>query len=233
MTLINSKQSFSNRIKAVIFDMDGLLIDSELLWQQALTEVFASLGREFGEKEFREVQGMRIDLYIAYWYDKQPWSDYSIAEVAGKVVDRAIALIKERGVPKAGALRTVNFFRERGIPLGIASSSPHKIINANISALGAEDCFDVICSADNERYGKPHPAVYISTAEQLNIPRRQCLVFEDSVLGVLSAKSAEMTCICVPDESVAVDKRLGIADYVLPSLDNFDDELWQRILRNG
>ena len=89
---------------------------------------------------------------------------HSITEVTGQVVDRAIALIKEKGTPKAGALQTINFFRQRDIPLGVASSSPQRIIDANISALEAEGCFDVVCSAENEQFGKPHPAVYIRTA---------------------------------------------------------------------
>jgi beta-phosphoglucomutase-like phosphatase (HAD superfamily) len=92
-----------------------------------------------------------------------------------------------------------------------------------------QGCFDAVCSAEDERYGKPHPAVYMKTAEILNIHRRNCLVFEDSVLGVLSAKAAEMTCICVPDEEVAGDRRLGIADYVLGSLAEFDQGLWELV----
>ena len=223
----------NNKIKAVIFDMDGLLIDSEPLWCQALSEIFATIGLQFGEKEFREAQGMRIDLYVAYWYEKRPWNGPTIEEVTARVVERAITLIKEKGTPKAGALQTIAFFRQRGIPLGVASSSPHRIINANISALKAEGCFDVVCSAENEQYGKPHPAVYIRTAAQLGVPARQCLVFEDSVIGVLSAKSAEMTCICVPDESVAADKRLGIADYILPSLTDFNEAFWEKIRQNS
>ena len=131
-------------------------------------------------------------------------------------------------------MQTIAFFRQRGIPLGVASSSPHNVISANISALDAAGCFDIVCSAENEQQGKPHPAVYISTAEQLGIPPHQILVFEDSVLGVLAAKTAETTCICVPDEDVAADKRLGLADYILPSLTEFDEALWQEIGRlNG
>jgi sugar-phosphatase len=128
-----------------------------------------------------------------------------------------------------GALEAITFFRQRGIPLGVASSSPHMVINANISALGVEGCFDVICSAENERYGKPHPAVYISAADELGIHRRQCLVFEDSIFGLLAAKAAEMTCICVPDHTITNDKRLAIADLVLPSLADFDEAVWQEI----
>ncbi len=219
----------SSSISAVIFDMDGLLIDSEPLWDQAMVDIFALVGFKFGSKEFRQVQGMRIDLIVDYWYEKRAWSGYSTDELTELILVRVIELIEERGIARVGALDTINFFRERGIPLGVASSSPCRVIEANIRALGAEGCFDVICSAESERYGKPHPAVYIKTADLLTVPRRECLVFEDSILGLIAAKAAEMTCICVPDEDVQEDKRLGIADYVLPTLVDFDQTLWETI----
>lgn len=217
-------------IKAVIFDMDGLLIDSEPLWDLAMIELFAQVGFDFGEKEFRAVQGMRIDLIVDYWYERRPWAGTSPGDLTERILERVIALIQERAAAMEGALAAIDFFRGRGITLGVASSSPCRVINANISVLGADGCFDVVGSAEDERYGKPHPAVYIKTADKLGVAPRHCLVFEDSVLGVLAAKAAEMTCICVPDESVAGDKRLGIADYVLSSLAEFDEALWQEIL---
>ena len=219
-------------ITAVIFDMDGLLIDSEPLWDQAMVDIFALVGFDFGEKEFRQVQGMRIDLIVDYWYERSPWTGYSTTELTDLILERVITLIKETAVAKEGAQKTIDFFRQRGIPLGVASSSPCSVIEANIAVIGAEGCFDVICSAENERYGKPHPAVYISAADKLGIHRRQCLVFEDSIFGLLAAKAAEMTCICVPDHSITNDKRLAIADMVLSSLADFDEAVWQEIGRS-
>jgi HAD superfamily hydrolase (TIGR01509 family) len=219
----------NENIQAVIFDMDGLLIDSEPLWGQAMVDGFSLVGFEFGPHEFREVQGMRIDLIVDYWYEKRPWSGYTSKELTDLILDRVTLLIEEQGQALDGAHAAIEFFRRRHIPLAVASSSPCRIINSNIKALGAEGCFDVICSAEDEVYGKPHPAVYIRAAELLGVQRRNCLVFEDSVLGLIAAKAAEMTCICVPDEEVAGDKRLGIADYVLSSLKDFDEPVLKRI----
>lgn len=226
-----ASKSENTGITAVIFDMDGLLIDSEPLWDQAMVDCFALVGFEFGNNEFREVQGMRIDLIVEYWYEKRPWTGYTTTELTDLILDRVVALIEEQGVAQEGARAAIEFFRQRGIPLAVASSSPCRIINSNIKALGVEGCFDTICSAEDERYGKPHPAVYVRAAELLGVHRRNCLVFEDSVLGVLAAKAAEMTCVCVPDADVAGDKRLGIADYVLGSLTEFDEELWETVNR--
>lgn len=215
---------------AVIFDMDGLLVDSELLWDQATSEIFTEVGIHYSEEYFQETMGMRVDLVIADLYERDPWQGPSALEVTEQIVARVEVLIKEHGEPKPGALETVTFFWERSIPMAVASSSPHAVIEANIAALGIGDYLDVVSSAGDEVYGKPHPAVYISTAEKLGVPTRRCLVFEDAINGVLAAKAAEMTCICVPDAAIAGDKRLGIADYILPSLARFDETLWQTLI---
>ena len=127
----------------------------------------------------------------------------SPAEVTEQIVDRAAVLIREQGQPKPGALETLAFFALRSIPMAIASSSPYSVIEANIAALGIGDYLSAVSSAGDEQYGKPHPAVYIRTAEKLGVPPRHCLVFEDAILGVLAAKAAEATCICVPDPAIA------------------------------
>ena len=216
-------------LDAVIFDMDGLLIDSEHLWDQATIEVFDAVGINYSAEYFQETMGMRVDLIFAGWYEREPWPGPSVAEVMDLIVERVVGLIEERGEAMPGAVETVTFFKERSIPIGIASSSPCTVIEANIAALGIADCLDAVSSAADEAYGKPHPAVYIRTAEKLGVPARRCLVFEDAILGVVAAKAAEATCICVPDAAIAGDKRLGISDHVLPSLNDFDELLWQSL----
>lgn len=216
-------------IDAVIFDMDGLLVDSEPLWDEATRAVFDDLGIRYDWEFFQETMGMRVDQIMAGWFERAPWQGPSPAEVTTQIVARTTNLIQERGEPKPGAVQTVAFFRERSIPMAIASSSPYSVIEANIAALGIGDSLSAVSSAGDEQYGKPHPAVYITTAEKLGVAPRRCLVFEDAILGVLAAKSAEAACICVPDPAIANDKRLGIADYVLPSLTGFDEALWQAI----
>ncbi len=213
-------------INAVIFDMDGLLIDTEPLWDRATMDVFDEAGIAYSQAYFQEMQGMRIDLLFANLYERQPWSTLTIDEVTNLVIERTIELIKAEGRAMPGALQTVAFFKERSIPIAIASSSSCNIIEANIAALGINDSLDAISSAFDEQYGKPHPAVYLSAAKKLGVPPRQCLIFEDAIWGVLSAKAAEATCICVPAPEIIDDKRLGIADIVLPSLNDFDEALW-------
>ena len=216
-------------IAAVIFDMDGLLIDSEPLWCRAQVDVLQSINYAYEAADCAQSVGVRIDQAVANWYEQQPWQGASQAEVTERILERMLALIAEEGQPLPGALATVDFFEQRGLPLAVGSSSPQHIIAANINALGLDGRFEVVCSAEDDRYGKPHPAVYLRTADKLDVDRRRCLVFEDSIPGLLAAKAAEMTCICVPDADHVGDKRLGIADWVLPSLSAFGEGLWQQI----
>jgi mannitol-1-/sugar-/sorbitol-6-/2-deoxyglucose-6-phosphatase len=216
-------------LKAVIFDMDGLLIDSEPLWEQANLEVFDEIGIRYDDAYFLETMGMRVDQIIADWHAREPWNGPSPAEVTERMAARVVTLIAERGEPMPGALETVAFFNERAIPVAVASSSPYPVIAANIAVLGIGDKLAAVSSAVDEAHGKPHPAVYLKTAEKLGLPARSCLVFEDAVMGVVAAKAAQMTCICVPHAVTGADKRLGIADYVLPSLHDFDETLWQSL----
>lgn len=216
-------------MEAIIFDMDGLLVDSEPLWDQATIAVFDALGIRYDWDYFQETMGMRVDLIMADWYRRAPWGGPSPTEVTAQIVERVAVLIRAQAQPKPGALETVAFFRERAIPMAVASSSPNVVIEANITALGIGGDLQAVSSAADEQYGKPHPAVYIRTAAKLGVPPQRCLVFEDAILGVVAAKSAETTCICVPDPAIAADRRLGIADYVLPSLNDFDEALWQEI----
>lgn len=219
------------KIEAVIFDVDGLLIDSEPLWSRAQIDIFQGYGFDYDESDTLLTVGIRIDQVVAYWFEERGWKGPTIEQVTRDIIDRMIMLINEQGVPMEGALQTVDFFQQRDIRIAVASSSPHNIIDANISALGLEGCFEEICSAEHERYGKPHPAVYISTADKLGVDRRKCLVFEDSIAGILAAKAAQMTCVAVPDKAHLGDKRLGIADFVLRSLAEFDEIIWGAVNR--
>ena len=134
-------------ISAVIFDMDGLLINSEPLWDMAMLDLFSTLGLEIGEKDFLQVQGMRIDLIVDSWYEKRPWPGPSPQQTTGLILDRVTNLIEQQGQTMEGAHEAIHFFRQRDIPLGVASSSPQRIINTCISVLSAEGSFDVVCSA--------------------------------------------------------------------------------------
>ncbi|MBA3723332.1 MAG: hexitol phosphatase HxpB [Candidatus Levybacteria bacterium] len=217
-------------IKAVILDMDGLLIDSEPLWEEAEVEVFNKVAVPLTSEMTKQTMGLRVDEVVQYWFSRFPWESPTQQEVQAEVVAKVIELVKLKGTSRNGVKELVEFFRGKNIPLAIASSSQMEIINAVLDKLAIRDSLSVICSAEHEPYGKPHPGVYITAAEKLEVQPEHCLAFEDSPNGVLSAKAAKMKCVAVPDEKMKDDKRFCIADLMINRLTEFDEEKYKTFL---
>lgn len=205
-----------------IFDMDGLLIDSEPLWRRAEVEVFASVGVHLTEAMCEATTGLRIDEVVAHWRARRPWEGETIEAVAARIVERMIALVGEVGEAMPGAHAAVDACARAGLALALASSSPDRLIDATLDRLDLADRFAVRRSAQHETHGKPHPAVFLRAAGELGLPPTRCLVFEDSLNGVIAAKAARMTCVAVPEVD---DPRFCIADRVLRSLEEVESVL--------
>lgn len=148
-----------------------------------------------------------------------------------------VELIRDRAAPKEGARHAIEFFRTAGLRLGLASSSDPILIRAVLDRLGMERDFEVVQSAMQEQHGKPHPAVYLTTASRLGVPARACVAIEDSLAGVAAARAAGMLCIAVPDRASgppgqAQEFGLGpqAADVTLRSLLELDARLWRRFM---
>ena len=132
---------------------------------------------------------------------------------------RMVELIHENGEPLPGVMETTAYLQEQGIKIGLATSSYTVLIDAVLETLGIRDRFDEIHSAEDEQYGKPHPAVYISVAERFNVDPTRCLVIEDSLNGVISGRAAKMKVVCIPEKTHHPEPKLMVADYL------FDDML--------
>ncbi len=211
-------------IEAVIFDMDGLLIDSEPLWRIAETRAMNAIGVPMVEEDGFLTMGLRTDEVVEFWYARHPWTETSKREVEGAIVGNVIALIDERGEALPGAVEAVRAVRAAGYAVGLASSSAMEIIEAVLEKIGLRSDFAVLQSAEHEPYGKPHPAVYIECARRLGVPPANCLALEDSPAGVLAAKAAKMTCIAIPPPELRDDNRYCIADLHLDSIEQFGPE---------
>lgn len=206
-------------IQAIIFDMDGVLIDSEPIWRAAEVEVFGAYGIGITEEMCYQTTGMRVDEVVRYWSERlgDPEND-PLEEITDRMVDRVIEMIGDRGRPMAGLEIALAGAEAAGVPLAVCSSSPRRLIEAVMQKFGIREHFKVIRSAEFEAYGKPHPAVYIHTAEDLGVRPEDCLAIEDSVNGVLSAKSAKMKVIAVPEGPAFKDPRYAIADRKVRTL---------------
>ena len=202
-------------VAAVIFDMDGVLVDSEPLWQVAEIEVFAAVGVALTIERCQETIGLRIDEAVDHWWIRHPWSGPLPAEVADGIVARVTELIAERAEPLPGVRDAIAAARRVG-PIALASSSPRRLIDAVLARFDLH--FDVVHSAEDEAFGKPHPAIYLTTADRLGVAPTRCLAVEDSVNGVVAAKAARMACVAIPELAQRDDPRFGVADAVLDSL---------------
>jgi len=220
-------------LRAAIFDMDGLLVDSEPAWQEAEIEVFAELGVSLTRHDCWQTKGLRVDETVAYWFARRPCGAASPEEVQERLVDGVAQRLQLRAEPKDGARHALDFFRSKGLRLALASSSSSRLIHAVLERLQMAQDFEVIRSAVDEPFGKPHPAVYFTTATRLGIAPCDCVALEDSLPGIAAARGAGMLCIGVPDErSGPADQAdrfrelSGGADLVLKSLRLIDDEVW-------
>lgn len=211
-------------IRAAIFDLDGLLIDSEPFWEQAEIEVFGSVGLALTRDTCKETMGMRIDDVVQFRLAQHPWDTnrFPSDNVRDRIIDRVIELIESDGRALPGVYTALDFFTSRGLPLAVASSSHLSIIDAAVRRLKIAAYFRVLQSAEPEPLGKPHPAVFLNAAAALDIPAEDCLVFEDSVTGLIAAKAARMVTVAVPDADFYDDPRYSIAELKLSSLADFN-----------
>ncbi|MGL5077275.1 MAG: hexitol phosphatase HxpB [Waterburya sp.] len=217
-------------IKAVIFDMDGLLIDSEPLWQEAEILIFKQVNIALTPELCLQTKGLRIDEVVDYWYQRYPWTNLSLLEVEKLIVAQVIELIHLKGQPLPGVKEAIAFVQQQQVEIALASSSATIIIQAALQRLNLTDTFTQIYSAESELLGKPHPGVYLTTASKLNVLPQECLALEDSLNGVLAAKAAQMKCIAVPDPSEYHNPKFAIADVILKSLEEFNQDTWQKIV---
>ncbi|CAM7388307.1 MULTISPECIES: hexitol phosphatase HxpB [Citrobacter] len=211
--------STPRQILAAIFDMDGLLVDSEPLWDQAELDVIASLGVDISRRhELPDTLGLRIDMVVDLWFAQQPWNGPSRQEVTESIITRAIALVEETKPLLPGVREAVALCKSQGIKVGLASASPLHMLEKVLTMFDLRDDFDALASAEKLPYSKPHPQVYLDCAAKLGIDPLNCVALEDSVNGMIASKAARMRSIVVPAHENQDDPRFVLADVKLTSL---------------
>ncbi|MCB8475924.1 hexitol phosphatase HxpB [Klebsiella aerogenes] len=211
--------SAKRQILAAIFDMDGLLIDSEPLWDRAELEVLDSLGVDISRRdELPDLLGLRIDLVVDLWFAQQPWRCPDRAEVTASIIRRAIQLVEESRPLLPGVREAVTLCKAQGLKIGLASASPLHMLEKVLEMFELRDQFDALASAEHLPYSKPHPQVYLDCAAKLGIAPMSCVALEDSVNGMIASKAARMRSIVVPEAENSRDPRFVLADVKLTSL---------------
>jgi sugar-phosphatase len=211
--------------EAAIFDMDGLLADTEPLWHEVECAAYGEVGLVMTAAECMQTMGLRVDEAVAYWYARAPWPDVTPDALCARIVERMVAEITSRTAPMPGAVDLLERLQARGCRIALASSSPYAIIDAVITRCDLAHMFEVVHSAEDEEFGKPHPAIYLTAARKLGVAPAACVALEDSVNGMVAAKAARMRCIAVPMPGAGGDPRWGLADVVVDSLERVDDTL--------
>ena len=217
-------------IKAAIFDMDGLLIDSEPLWQQAADEILQQFNQKLTAKQYDTTTGLRTKEFIEHWFNHFKLPEH----LQPKAVDEIIELVKEKIIKHQsvmpGVQHIIEYFLKKDCVIGLATSSPRSVADVVIDKLGIRKILGAISTAEHLPYGKPHPQVYINCAAALMVPATECICFEDSFNGVIAAKAARMKCVVVPAGRLANDAKWGAADLKISSLQNFNDLLIQHLI---
>jgi len=211
--------SYSRPVLAAIFDMDGLLIDSEPLWEQAELDIFATLDVDLSRRsELPDTVGLRIDQVVRMWYETLPWSGPTQDEIAQRIITRVINLIDETRPLLPGVEAALKLCQAEGLKIGLASASPLFMQEHVLEMFGLRHYFEVLASAEGLPYSKPHPQVYLDAAARLGVDPLNCVTLEDSVNGMIATKAARMRSITVPAPVHASDARWALADVKLASL---------------
>ncbi len=218
--------------RAAIFDMDGLLIDSEPYWASAEREVFGALGIEISDAMGAVTAPMTTREVSEYWFGFRPWSGPSIADVEQAVIARVDQLIETHGAALPGVHRTLESCVRLGWRIALASNSPARLCGRTLEKLGIAAHFHAVVSADHVARGKPDPAIYLEAARRLGIPPQECLAFEDSATGVRAARAAGMAAVAVcsrPIRFAADDSAPQLRLESLPEVSReWAADLWMR-----
>ena len=207
-------------IKAVIFDLDGTILDTEkyyrICWPEAcahfgfhVTEEMylqmRSLGRPFAYDRFREWFGDGFDYDKVRQYRKQLSSE----------------LVKKEGIhPKKGALNALKMLKEKNILRAIATATDMERTTSYLTTVGLKDEFDKICSAADCKYGKPAPDVYLNALKELGLPADECIAVEDAPNGIISAYDAGLRVVFVPDQTA---EEPSVSDRIFATISSLDE----------
>lgn len=210
--------------------MDGVLLDSEPVWQETEVEVFGRLGVELTLEMCTQTMGLRYDEVVRYWFRRKPWQGQSPEQVAEDLLAAMIPQLEQRAASLCmpGVRESLTRISDLGLPIALATSSPTRLIDVILNALNITEFFHSSHSAEHQVHGKPHPSVFMAAADALGVPASQCVAIEDSVNGVISAKAANMRCVAVPTAQAFGDPRFSIADHSIRSLLELGPEHLQR-----
>jgi HAD superfamily hydrolase (TIGR01509 family) len=212
----------SQSVDAVVFDLDGVLVDSEQVWDDVRRAFVDAHGGHWRPDAQRRMMGMATREWASYLRDELH-VDLPVEDIAERVVDDMAARYGQRPPVLPGAVAAVERVARRW-PLGLASSSPTRLIHVVLDAMGVRDMFRTVLSTEEVGRGKPAPDVYLEVADRLRVVPDRCAAVEDSTNGLAAARAAGMRVIAVPNRAYPPDPaELERADAVIPSLGDLSE----------
>ncbi|MBC8953047.1 hexitol phosphatase HxpB [Xenorhabdus sp. PB62.4] len=210
-------------MKAVIFDMDGVLIDSEPLWKKSGMLILNHYGVPITYDEMLSMAGIPVSGMIdraCRLYNK---NDLNKSKIEKEFFHKGVELILTEKPLMDGVVECLELLVKRNIKIGIASASPLSFLLKIVEQCGIDNYFDYISSAENMPYNKPHPMVYLNAAEKLNVLPTECIGIEDSKTGMISVKAASMKCIVIPNNIEYNHSYWDISDWKIKRIHELEN----------
>jgi len=210
-------------IRAVVFDLDGVLIDSEQVWDDVREALARERGGRWHERAQRDMMGMSSPEWSRYMHENIGLAE-SPEEINRIVVERMLERYAAGPPWLPGAIDTVRRLAAEFV-LGLASSSNRELIDLVLEAGGIVGCFRATVSSEEVAAGKPAPDVYLEVARRLGVDPHECTAVEDSHNGIRSAKGAGMRCVAIPNAHFPPGDAVAEADAVVASLAELTPEV--------
>ena len=209
-------KNFLENKKAILFDLDGTLVDSMWMWKAIDIEFLGEYGYECPDDIQRAIEGMSFSETAVYFKERFDLP-LSLDEIKAIWVKMSIDKYRHEVPLKPGVLEFLKYCRKNGIRTGIGTSNGSEIVDAVLTSLKVKEYFDVVVTACEVAHGKPEPDIYLEVAKRLGVKPEDCLVFEDIPAGIMAGKAAGMPVIAVEDDfsEELMDEKRALADAVI------------------